>query len=443
MIAALFGTHLFLTVRLRGIQRYIGRAVRCSVTREAGSDGDVSPFSSLMTALASTIGTGNIVGVASAVAAGGPGAVFWMWLSGVFGIATKYAESLLAVKYRVRLPDGSMAGGPMYVMERGLGRRWMGKLFAFFTAAAAFGIGATVQANSASVMLRETFGIPGYATGAVLALLAGLVILGGIRSIAGVCDKLIPVTGLIYVAANLLILLLGWRTIPDTLALIVRTAFTGQAAVGGFAGAAAREACRYGIARGLFSNESGLGSEPIVAAAAQTRSPVRQALVSCTGTFWDTVVLAALTGVMVVNSGAWRSGRTGAALTGDVFAALPTAGPALLSFSLLSFTFATCIGWSYYARRAVEYLLGPKAVRPYLCAYVLLIFLGAVFSMDLVWNFADVANAFMAVPNLAAVLALSGEAVEETRKTLWSGRLERAEQKASRLRRHKKKGAAQ
>lgn len=421
MIAALFGTHVFLTFRLGGVQKHIFRAIRLSLTREKGSTGDVSPFSALMTALAATLGTGNIVGVATAVAAGGPGAVLWMWISGVFGMATKYAESLLSVKYRVRQKDGSMAGGPMYVMERGLHLRGLGKAFALFTALAAPGVGAMVQANSISSMLHRSFAVPCWSTGLVLAVLCGCVILGGIRSIAKVCNLIIPAMGLLFVGSNLVILALGAKTIPDTIGLIFSSAFTGQAAIGGFAGAGLREACRFGVSRGLFSNEAGLGSEPIVAAAAQTKSPVRQALVSMTGTFWDTVVLAALTGIMVVNSGLWKTGAGGAALTGAVFATLPVAGPVILSCSLFAFAFATSIGWSYYAEKAVEYLFGGRAVRPYKLFYLVMLFVGSVFSVELVWNLSDIANALMAIPNLACVLVLSDVVAAETRKKGFGG----------------------
>jgi AGCS family alanine or glycine:cation symporter len=423
LIIALLGTHVFLTFRLHGIQRYIPRALKLSVTKEKGAAGDVSPFAALMTALAATIGTGNIVGVATAVVAGGPGAVFWMWLSGIFGMSTKYTEALLSVKYRVKMPDGSMAGGPMYVMERGLHSRWLGLVFAFFTALAALGIGGMVQSNSIAVMFHKTFSIPPVICGAVVALLTGCVILGGIKSIARVCNTIIPIAGILFILSNVVILLLGWRSIPHTIVLIFTSAFTGSAAVGGFAGAAAKDAIRFGVARGLFSNESGLGSSSIVDAAAQCKNPVRQALVSYTGTFWDTVVLAALTGIMIVNSGLWVGGRDGGALTNEVFSAIPVIGPVLLAAALFTFAVATCIGWSYYAQKAVEYLFGPRAVGPYKALYVLLIFLGAVFSIDIVWSFSDIANAMMAIPNLISVLLLSGTAVRETRKYLWSGRL--------------------
>jgi AGCS family alanine or glycine:cation symporter len=416
LIFALLSTHLFLTIRLGGIQKHIFRAIRLSVTKEKEATGDVSPFSALMTALAATIGTGNIVGVATAIAAGGPGAVFWMWISGIFGMATKYTEGLLAVKYRVKMPDGTMAGGPMYVMERGLNAKWLGKIFAFFTAIAAFGVGAMVQSNSMAGMFYKTFNLPPALCGITAAVLVGFVIIGGIKSISKVCNLLIPIAGTVYVLGNVIILLLGWFSIPHTLWLILSSAFTGQAAVGGFIGAAAKDAMRYGIARGLFSNEAGLGSSAIIDAAAQTKSPARQALVSYTGTFWDTVVLAALTGIMIVNSGLWVSGADGGNLTNEVFSVIPILGPIILALSLFTFTFATSIGWSYYAEKAVEYLFGQRAIKPYKAIYVFLIFLGSIFSVGLVWSFSDIANAMMAIPNLASLLCLSGVAASETRR---------------------------
>jgi AGCS family alanine or glycine:cation symporter len=417
LIVALLGTHIFMTFRLRGIQRHVFSAVRLSIKKEKGACGDVSPFSALMTALAATIGTGNIVGVATAVACGGPGAVFWMWISGIFGMATKYAESLLSVKYRTINENGEIAGGPMYVMERGLKMKMLGRVFAFFTAIAAFGIGAMVQANSISTVFSSVFRLPPLFTGAVIALLSGCVILGGIKSIARVCNLIIPISGVVFIVCNLSILFMGSANIPHTFILIFSSAFTGQAAAGGFAGATAREAMRFGISRGLFSNEAGLGSEPIVAAAAQTKSPVRQALVSLTGTFWDTVVLAALTGVMIINSGAWMCGESGGALTARVFEKLP-AGSVLLALCLFTFAFATCIGWSYYAQKAVEYLFGHRSVNAYKAIYVLLIFVGALFPLGAVWSFSDIANALMAVPNLYSVIMLSGVVAKETQRSL-------------------------
>ncbi len=418
LLILLCGTHLFLTVRLRFIQRHLGRAIRLSFQREPQGDGDISPFGSLMTALAATVGTGNIVGVASAVAAGGPGAVFWMWLTGVFGIATKYSEALLAVKYRVRLPSGQMAGGPMYALERGLGLRWLALVFAGLTAVAAFGIGNMVQANSIAGLMARTAHVPPWLTGAVLTALTAAVILGGIRWIARACEVLVPFMALFYIAGCLYLLAAGWETLPATLRLIVTSAFTGQAAVGGFVGAGVREAMRFGVARGLFSNESGLGSAPIVAAAAQTKNPVRQALVSATGTFWDTVVICALTGMVVVNSGAWRQGLGNEGLTQTAFDSLPVVGPWILTIGLLTFVFSTILGWSYYGEKAVEYLWGVRAVRPYRLAWVAAVMVGTLVNKQ-VWAFADLANGLMAAPNLFCLLALSGVLVAETRRYLW------------------------
>jgi AGCS family alanine or glycine:cation symporter len=416
LIVLLFGTHLFLTFRLGFIQRHIGRAIKLSFTRESGGEGDVSHFGALTTALAATIGTGNIVGVATAIGAGGPGAVLWMWLTGVFGIATKYAEAVLAVKYRVRTPQGTMAGGPMYALERGLGQRWLGLVFAAFTAVAAFGIGCMVQANSISSLAQASFHISPWLTGAVLTVLTGVVILGGIRSIASVCERLVPFMAVFYILGCLVLLAMRADTLPDTVALIFRSAFSGQAAIGGFLGAGMREAMRFGIARGLFSNESGLGSAPIVAAAARTRDPVRQALVSSTGTFWDTVVICAMTGLVLVNMNHWQEGLQGAALTRAAFAEIPGVGPVVLTVGLLTFVFSTILGWSYYGERAAEYLFGTRAIRPYRLAWVAAVMIGAVASLPAVWAFADVANGLMAIPNLVSLLLLSHVVAAETRR---------------------------
>ncbi len=422
LLVLLFGTHLYLTVRLRFVQRHLLRAIRISFSRKHEGEGDVSQFGALTTALAATIGTGNIVGVATAIGAGGPGAVLWMWLTGVFGIATKYAEAVLAVKYRVRTPQGTMAGGPMYALERGLGLRWLAVLFAAFTAVAAFGIGCMVQANSISSLARETFRLSPWLTGAVMTVFTAVVILGGIRSIAAVCERLVPFMAVFYVLGCVVLLVMRADTLPDTLGLIVRGAFNGQAAVGGFLGAGMKEAVRYGIARGLFSNESGLGSAPIVAAAAQTRNPVRQALVSSTGTFWDTVVICAITGLVLVNMGDWRQGLQGAALTSAAFGEIHAVGPAVLTVGLLTFVFSTILGWSYYGERAAEYLFGPRAIRPYRLAWVAAVMVGSVVSLPAVWAFADIANGLMAVPNLVSLLLLSGVIVAETREHLWEAR---------------------
>lgn len=420
MLALLFGTHLYLTFRLKGIQRYIGKAIRLSMTRSDETDGDISHFGSLATALAATVGVGNLAGVATAVASGGPGAVLWMWLTGVFGIATKYAEALLAVKYRVTTDDGRTVGGPMYALERGLNAKWLGVLFAAFAAIAAFGIGNMVQANTiAEALDASMLKIPHEVCGLILAGLTAVTILGGIRSIARVCEALVPFMALFYVVGCLVLLIMNASALPETIATIVRSAFTGEAAVGGFLGAGMKEAVRFGIARGLFSNESGLGSAPIVAAAAKTRNPVRQALVSSTGTFWDTVVICLMTGLVIVNSGDWKEGISGIELTRRAFADLSTFGPLILSVGLITFVFSTILGWSYYGERACEYLLGRRAIRPYQILWVIAVYVGSVVEVPIVWNFADIANALMAVPNLIALLLLSGVVVAETRKYLW------------------------
>jgi AGCS family alanine or glycine:cation symporter len=418
LLVLLFGTHLYLTFRLKFIQRHLGTAIRISLMRKREGEGDVSHFGALTTALAATIGTGNIVGVATAVAAGGPGAVLWMWLTGVFGIATKYAEALLSVKYRITTSKGTMAGGPMYVLERGMNAKWLGIIFAAFTSVAAFGIGNMVQANSIAQMVHDSFSVPVWITGIVLTVLTAIVILGGIKSIARTCEGLVPFMAIFYVAGCLVILCINYRTIPDTLWLILSSSFTGKAAVGGFIGAGMKEAIRYGIARGLFSNESGLGSAPIVAAAAQTRNPVRQALVSSTGTFWDTVVVCAMTGLVVVSSGDWTQGLSGTALTKSAFSDIPYIGPTVLTLGLLTFVFSTILGWSYYGEKSVEYLFGTRAVKPYRWLWVVAVMVGSVATLPIVWSFADVANALMAVPNLVSLIVLAPVIVAETRRYL-------------------------
>jgi AGCS family alanine or glycine:cation symporter len=423
LIILLFGTHIFLTFRLKIIQRFIGKAIKISLHRDKEGKGDISQFGALTTALAATIGTGNIVGVSTAVAAGGPGAVLWMWLTGVFGIATKYSEALLSVKYRVKMPDGSMAGGPMYVLERGLNMKWLAVLFAAFTSVTAFGIGNMVQANSISSLVNEAFQVPMWITGLILATLTAFVIIGGIKSIAKVCERLVPFMAITYVFGCLIILGMNISGIPDTVMLILNSAFSGHAVVGGFLGAGMKEAIRFGIARGLFSNESGLGSAPIVAAAAQTKNPVRQALVSSTGTFWDTVVVCAMTGLVIVNSGEWVKGLSGAALTKQAFSDFHIIGPIVLTLGLLTFVFSTILGWSYYGEKAAEYLFGNKVVKPYRYLWVIFVMIGSVMSLNVVWTFADITNALMAVPNLVSLLLLSGVIASETKKYLWEDKI--------------------
>ena len=350
MIILLLGTHVFLTIRLRFPQRYIFKAVRLSLKRDRNAEGDVSQFASLATALAATIGTGNIIGVATAIALGGPGAVLWCWLTGVFGISTKYAEGLLAIKYREKTKSGKMLGGPMYALEKGLGWKWLAVLFAIFTAIAAFGIGNTVQANAIATVASESYGISPYVSGAFVSAMTAAVVLGGVKSIARVCSMLVPMMAAFYVLGCLYILVVNAAYLWPALCLIVDAAFSPEAAGGGFVGSTVMMAARFGIARGLFSNESGMGSAPIVAAAAQTRNPVRQALVSSSGTFWDTVVICALTGLVIVSSVLAYPDidfSNGATLTKDAFLKIPVIGRPLLTFGLLTFAFSTILGWCY------------------------------------------------------------------------------------------------
>jgi len=430
MLVLLVGTHIFYTFRLKLIQRYLWVALKLSFYRDEQSQGDVSQFGALATALAATIGTGNIIGVATAVALGGPGAVLWCWLTGVFGIATKYAEAVLAVKYRVMTADGTMLGGPMYALEKGLGQKWLAVIFSLCTALAAFGIGNMVQANSIATLMQTTFAVPPLLSGGVMAFTVGLVILGGIRSIAKTCEALVPFMAVFYVAGCAVVLVLNAAYVLPAALLIIKSAFMLKAAGGGLAGAGIMMAARYGIARGLFSNEAGLGSAPIVAAAAQTKNPVRQGLVSSTGTFWDTVVVCALTGIVLVstmlrNPAAFQN-MQGDLLAKTVFAQIPTIGPVVLIVGLVTFVFSTILGWSYYGERAIEYLLGKRAIFPYRMVWVAAVLVGSWVSLPLVWDFADAMNALMALPNLVALLLLSKVVVGETQKYLWDGKLDEA-----------------
>ncbi len=428
MIALLLGTHVFLTIRLRFPQLKILKAIKLSVKRDKDASGDVSQFGALATALAATIGTGNIVGVATAISLGGPGAVFWCWLTGVFGIATKYGEGLLAIKYRETTADGRMLGGPMYALEKGLGWKWMAVLFAIFTTCASFGIGSTVQANAIATITHEAYGVPTTIVGIAVSLLVAAVVLGGVKSIARVCGFLVPFMALFYVLGCIYILSVNGSYVWPAIKLIVESAFSPQAASGGFAGTSVMLAARYGISRGLFSNESGMGSAPIVAAAARTRNPVRQALVSSTGTFWDTVVICAITGVVIVSSILAYpdiSYTDGATLTKMAFDKIPYVGKPLLSFGLLTFAFSTILGWSYYGERAVEYLKGKRWMLVYRVLFIISIFAGSVANLNVVWNLSDCTNALMAIPNLISLLLLNGVIVHETRKYLWRNRLDR------------------
>lgn len=432
-VVLLFGTHIFLTIVLKFPQKNIFKAIKLSVTPDDGSKGDVSQFGSLATSLAATLGTGNIVGVATAITLGGPGAVLWCWMAGFFGIATKYSEGLLAIKYRVKTSDGTMLGGPMYALERGLKMKWLAVVFCIFTAIAAFGIGNSVQSNAISSLLAtpglyEGFeGISTHITGVILAVLVALVIIFGVKGIAKVCGALVPFMALFYIIGCIIILIFNWEYLGQAIELIVKSAFNPEAAGGGFVGATVMMAARFGIARGLFSNESGLGSAPLIAAAAQTRNPVRQALVSSTATFWDTVVVCALTGLVIVSSiiaYPHIDYNDGAQLTHAAFAEIPYIGSMVLTVGLITFTFSTILGWSYYGEKAIEYMAGKKTIIVYRLMWVVVVYVGAVINLDLVWSLADCANALMAFPNLISLLLLSGVVVKETKKYLWNNHLD-------------------
>ncbi len=440
MLVILLGSHLFLTFRTGIIQRKLPTAIKLSVTKDPGAQGDISQFGALATALSATIGTGNIVGVGTAIFAGGPGAVFWMWLTGVFGIATKYAETYAGVKYRVKDHKGNMLGGAMYAWRRAFQKDgktpWWGMLgagaFALFAAIASFGIGSAVQASALTdVLVSNIPGIPPWSIGLAVVVLVSVVIFGGVKSISRVCEKLVPFMALAYALGCLVIIGINGAYVGDTIVLIVESAFTPKAAFGGAIGSGLMAALQFGAARGLFSNESGMGSAPIVAAAATTRNPARQALVSMTGTFWDTVVVCALTGIVLVSTmlahpGLLETGQVqaGADLTSAAFASIPYIGTPILVFGMVLFSYSTILGWSYYGNRCVTYLFGKRAIRPYQVLYVAVAFLGAVGIGDLVWTISDITNAFMALPNIIMVLLLSGMIAHETKHYVWDQNLD-------------------
>lgn len=420
MIILLFGTHLFMTVRTGFVQRKTWKAIKLSVTKDPDAAGDISQFAALTTALASTIGTGNIIGVGTAIAMGGPGAVLWCWLTGVFGIATKYSESLIAVKYRVKTEDGTMLGGAMYALERGLKMKWLGVLFAAFAALAAFGIGNGVQANAIADVIHTNMGISPWIVAVILVVVTFVVIFGGVQSISKVCEKLVPFMAIFYVLGCAIILVLNRAYLGDAVVLICKSAFTTKAATGGFVGTTIMVSARYGIARGLFSNESGMGSAPIVAAAAQTRNPVRQALVSSTGTFWDTVVVCLMTGLVLVSTILSMGSDAiyqpqGGQLTSMAFSQIPYVGTPILVVGIICFAYSTILGWSYYGERCAEYLFGKKVLLPYRVLWLLVLFVAPVAKLAFVWNLADTLNALMAIPNLIAVILLSNMVAKETK----------------------------
>ena len=420
LLILLSGTGLYLTLRLGFIQiRYLPRALGYLFKKDKGGKGDVSSFAALCTALAATIGTGNIVGVATAVQAGGPGAIFWMWLVALLGMATKYAECLLAVKYRVRDKNGFMAGGPMYYIESGLGIKWLAKLFALFGVMVAFfGIGTFPQVNAITHAMQDTFNIPVLVTAIIVTLLVGLIILGGVKRIATASSVIVPFMAILYVTTSLVIILLNLEKVPDAISLIIYSAFNPQAALGGAVGFTVMKAIQSGVARGIFSNESGLGSAPIAAAAAQTREPVRQGLISMTGTFLDTIIVCTMTGIVLVLTGAWSNpDLAGATVTNYAFAqGLGTSiGATIVTVGLLFFAFTTILGWCYYGERCFVYLVGIRGVKLYRLAYIVLVGLGSFLHLNLIWIIADIVNGLMAFPNLIALIGLRKVVIEETK----------------------------
>ena len=423
MIILLLGTHIFMTIRTGFIQRKtLSKGIMLSVSKDPDAEGEVSSFGALTTALAATIGTGNIIGVGTAVALGGPGAVLWCWLTGVFGIATKYAESLIAVKYRVKTRDGRMQGGAMYALERGLNMKWLGFLLALFGGIASFGIGCATQVNAIATVAQENFHCPPWVVGVVIGILVAVVIFGGIKSIASVCERLVPFMAIFYVIGCIVILCINYDFIIPAIGAICSLAFTKGAVAGGLVGTGIRAAIQYGVARGLFSNESGMGSAPIAAAAAQSRNPVRQALIASTGTFWDTVVVCLMTGLVLVTSIMKNPGidvslvDNGGKLTSLAFGQIPYVGPILLTIGIITFAFSTVLGWAYYGERCVEYIGGKKVLIVYRIIYIAVAVIAPVSALNLVWTIADILNALMSIPNLIAVLLLSGIIVSDTRK---------------------------
>ena len=448
MLVLLLGSHIYLTFRTGFIQRKLPTAIKLSVTKDPDAPGDISQFGALCTALSATIGTGNIVGVGTAIIAGGPGAVFWMWITGVFGIATKYVEVYASVKYRVRDHAGNMLGGAMYVWERAFKKKdgrvpWWAKLgavaFAAFATVATIGTGSAVQASAMTGIIASNVPVPTWVIGIAIVVLVSVVVFGGVRSISNVCEKLVPVMAVAYAGGCLVILALNAPVVGEAVALIFQCAFTGKAAFGGAVGSGIMMALQFGCARGLFSNESGLGSAPIVASAASTRNPARQALVSMTGTFWSTVVICALTGIVLVSTMIANPGIqadilanptvfSGAELASAAFSKIPYIGTPILVLGMVAFSYSTILGWSYYGNRCVTYLFGKRAIRPYQVLYVVVAFLGAIGIGDLVWTISDITNALMAVPNIIVVLLLSGLIARETKHYVWDKNLEETDE---------------
>lgn len=425
MLVLILGVGLFMSIGLKMMPilkigtgfRLLAGGVKAREGEE--EEGEVPPYQALMTAMAATVGTGNIAGVATAVFLGGPGALFWMWITALVGMATKYSEAVLAVRYREVDENGNFVGGPMYYIKNGMGKAWgwLGALFALFGAIAGFGIGNTVQSNSVAQVIETNFGLPSLVTGLIVMALVAAVLIGGVKRIGSVAGALVPFMAIAYILCGLVVLIINASEIGPSISLIITSAFTGHAASGGFAGAAVWAAIRFGVARGVFSNEAGLGSAPIAHAAAQTKDPIRQGLIAMLGTFIDTIIVCTITGLVIVTSGLWTSGESGAALTAAAFAeALPGIGNYLVAIALAIFAFTTIIGWSYYGERCVEYLFGVKAITPYRILWIVAVPLGATLSLDFVWLVADTLNAMMALPNLIAIAVLSPVVFSLTRE---------------------------
>ena len=430
MLIILLGTHLYLTIRLRFPQKHLFRAIKLSVTKDKGSDGEVSQFAALATSLAGAIGTGNIVGVATAVLLGGPGAVLWCWLTGFLGMATKYSEGLLAIKYRVKRRNGKIAGGPMYVLQQGLGKPMLGTIFCIFTLIMSFSGGNFIQGNAISETLKNSYNIDIYLTATILTALVGAVIFFGLKGIANVCEKLVPFMALIYIIGCIVLIFINIEYLGEAIILIFKSAFEPQA-IGGGAVGGLLISLQYGVSRGLLSNESGLGSAPIIAAAAKTRNPVRQALVSSTSTFWDTLIVCTITGIVTVTTmlalGISSTNETSGLIMQEAFGQIPSIGQHLLSVAMFTFAFSTTHGWTYYGEKAIEYLIGHRsrrAINIFRTCWVLSTFIGAIMPLELVWNIGSTAAIFMALPNLFSLIMLTGLIVKETRYYLWEERLD-------------------
>lgn len=428
MIVFLFGTHLYMTYKTGFVQRYLFKGIKLSLSKDEDSEGDISPFAALTTALASTIGTGNIIGVSTALLAGGPGAIFWTWITGILGIATKYSESYIAIKYRRKLDDGSYLGGAMTALEH-LHLKPLGIAFAFITLIASFGIGCGVQSNAIADLLNANYNVPNIISAIVVAILTAVVIFGGVKTISKTCEKLVPFMSILYTVGCVIILLINADVLFDTVKLIISSAFTTRAAVGGFVGSTIMTAARFGIARGLFSNESGLGSAPIIAAASKTNNAAKIALINATGVFWDTVVVCLLTGLVLVSSiikhPEIAAGAVNAAqLTALCFGQIKYVGTPFIVFGVLTFAYSTILGWNYYGERCLKYLNANASSKPYYVAWVMVAFLGAIMDLNLVWLIADNMNALMVIPNLIAVLLLRKQIVKDLKYYIYDDHID-------------------